>query len=467
MHTVHNNIGSNGKEFLMLKQVVSAAFGLLLLFGAATGFCADLYEDAATGQLFTKPGDGRTLVSVPTEKMGTLYEDKDSGAVYTRPGGNRQPVGPASPMASAAGTKTPVETEQPAADYSTQAFTEAVRHVVSDDEATTYPKVKLGTLFYGEYLYDFNKQVLNADGSKGARNLFQLNRGYINLRAELTPEIKVRVTPDISRDSTGDYKLRLKFGYVDFHDFLAAYPSLEAKLGQFETAWLDYEEGLWQYRMQGTMLIEREGFINSADLGASFKGKLPQGFGDWQTDVINGEGYHKDETNKYKSVQARLTLTPLQFSPYTKGLNLTGWCELGRENLQRNMDRIIAFAGYKYEDDLFLGFEYDWTHGKDKFASASRGINNTKGAGYSAMAWYRMPFLAPLRVMGRYDHFNHNEDALASASTVNRYIYGASYDLGKSVTFLLDNEHTLAGSGINASEPNENLLKVDVQWKFN
>jgi hypothetical protein len=460
----------------MSKIFITTLVGFMLMLGAMPGFCEEgaatvLYQDKETGQLYTKPAEGRVPVDavkdlkMPESAMGGLYED-ENGNVYTKPGAGRKPVmaaqAPATPQASEASE---------GGDYSTQAFTDAVKHVISDEESTTYPKVKLGTLFYGEYFYDFDNKNTTADnGHQDHRNKFTLNRGYINLRAEMTPEIKTRVTPDITRASNGDFSFRLKFGYVEFHDFLNFYPSFDVKLGQFETAWLDYEEGLWTYRIIDTMLIEKEGFFNSADLGVGFKGKIPAGYGDWQVDVINGEGYHADEANKYKTVQARLSIVPLPQVDLLKGLQLTGFASTGKADFGHKRDRYIGFVGYKYHDDLFLGAEYDITRGKDSFVTSAgtglaAGVQNVEGHGFSAMAWYRMPFLKPLRILGRFDKFDHNDDT--ADSTVHRWYYGVSYDLNKNVMFVLDNARTVTDKNLKAaSYKNENLLKADVQWTF-
>jgi hypothetical protein len=476
----------------MTKIFITTLVGFMLLLGALPGFCEEgaatvLYQDKETGQLYTKPAEGRVPVDavkdlkMPESAMGSLYED-ENGNVYTKPGAGRKPIAaasqpPATPQASEAG--------EGGADYSTQAFSDAVRHVVGEEQATTYPKIKMGTLFYGEYNYDFDKRNTTLDnGHHDPRNKFTLNRGYINLRAELTPEVNFRFTPDITRindsnsKNNGDWALRVKFGYVEFHDFLNFYPSFDVKLGQFETAWLDYEEGLWTYRVLDTMLIEKEGFFNSADLGVGLKGKIPAGYGDWQVDVINGEGYHADEANKYKTVQARLSIVPLPQVDLLKGLQLTGFASTGQQDFLTKRDRYIAFLGYKYQDDLFIAGEYDSTFGADSFIkSANSNLGpgalgtrkNIKGQGFSAMAWYRMPFLKPLRALGRYDYFNHDLDQ--SHSTVHRWYSGLSYDLNKYVMFSVVNERSifdanLAASGKGASS-NENLLKVDVQVKFN
>lgn len=62
----------------------------------------DLYEDTATGQLYTKPADGRVAVDagVLPAAAAVLYED-ESGVVYTKPGPGRVAVVEAAPEADA------------------------------------------------------------------------------------------------------------------------------------------------------------------------------------------------------------------------------------------------------------------------------------------------------------------------------------------------------------------------------
>ena len=48
-----------------------------------------------------------------------------------------------------------------------------------------------------------------------------------------------------------------------------------ARLGIQQTPLLDYEEGIYRYRFQGTTFTERDGFYTSADAGASFHYNFP------------------------------------------------------------------------------------------------------------------------------------------------------------------------------------------------
>jgi hypothetical protein len=71
-------------------------------------FAADFYEDPATGQIFTKPADGRNKVELPAS-IGALYQDAETGAVFSKPAAGRVavevPAAPAAPAAVASSVK--------------------------------------------------------------------------------------------------------------------------------------------------------------------------------------------------------------------------------------------------------------------------------------------------------------------------------------------------------------------------
>ncbi len=432
----------------MKKYLSATILALALLSISASGWCQTptLWQDPKTGQVFTKPGEGR----VPVD-LSTL-------------------TAPQSSPAQAASA--------PAGDYSSQAFKDAVTNAIGEKKANTYPKIHIGGLMYGEYYYNLDKEnTTNDNGHKDAKNAFVLNRGYLNVFADLTPQIGVRITSDLNRvggitdgganvgNTNGDYEFRLKYYYVDFHKFLPFYQGMEVKMGQFQTPWLDYEEGLWEFRVVDNMMIEKEGYINAGDLGVDFRGPLPKGYGSWQVSVDNGEGYHADETNKYKAVEARLTVNPIPQIDALKQLQFSGYAKISKQDFLHDNDRYIAFAGYKYHDDAFIAGEYDWTRGTDPAKLTHPGKNNINGQGFSAMAWYRMPFWKPIRILGRFDKFRHDEDA--PNTTVTRWIYGVAYDVNKNVMFVVDNDRATTGAALKkAGDLDNNFVKADLQVQF-
>src|ERR1041385_4138916 len=161
-----------------------------------------------------------------------------------------------------------------------------------------YPIVRVGVLSYVQY----DAELENRDGY----NVFDLTRGYININGQLARNVRFRITPDIRRatsDSTlsGSLLFRLKYAFVELDNLKTAGSWI--RFGAHQTPWLDFEESINRYRVQGTMFSEREGLIpGSSDFGVGYFTPIGK-YIDIQTGVYNGEGYAQTDANKYKSAQ--------------------------------------------------------------------------------------------------------------------------------------------------------------------
>src|SRR5262249_25464281 len=145
--------------------------------------------------------------------------------------------------------------------------------------------------------------------------------GQIDIRGRLSQLIEFRLTPDVARETSafsnisGSLELRLLYGYAQF-DFDQWMPAGSyARFGIQPTPWLDFQEGIYRYRFQGTMFAEREGYLGLSDAGASFHVALPSNFGDLHVGVFNGENFNKAEVNNEKSLQVRGTIRPFANAP--------------------------------------------------------------------------------------------------------------------------------------------------------
>lgn len=95
----------------MKKLLTILAVGFAFALCAVPSFAAELYEDPNTGQLFTKPGEGRVPMTMPDEKAGALYEDPETGTVFTKPAPGRVAVIETTPQASQAVQEPPKKEE--------------------------------------------------------------------------------------------------------------------------------------------------------------------------------------------------------------------------------------------------------------------------------------------------------------------------------------------------------------------
>src|ERR1051325_3872816 len=127
-----------------------------------------------------------------------------------------------------------------------------------------YPIVRVGVLSYLQY----DAELKNRDGY----NNFDVTRAYLNINGQLSKNVRFRLTPDIRRatDSSlsGSLVLRIKYAFMQFDNVT---PKGWIRLGANQTPWLDFEEGINGYRVQGLMFSEREGLIpGSSDFGVSY-----------------------------------------------------------------------------------------------------------------------------------------------------------------------------------------------------
>jgi hypothetical protein len=186
-----------------------------------------------------------------------------------------------------------------------------------------YPIIRVGVLSYVQY----DAELKNRD----AFNAFDLTRAYLNVNGQLSKNVRFRFTPDVRRvtDSSlaGSLVLRVKYAFVELDNIKAARSWV--RFGAHQTPWLDFEESVNRYRVQGTMFSEREGLIpGSSDFGVGYFTPIGK-YIDVQTGVYNGEGYTQTDVNKYKSAQGRLTLRPFAGRGVANGLRVSGFYNAG------------------------------------------------------------------------------------------------------------------------------------------
>jgi hypothetical protein len=316
-------------------------------------------------------------------------------------------------------------------------------------------KVKISGVSYLQYKYETeNQKDLNA---------FEITRGYLTLKGALSEDTKWRFTADLTRKSDGDLEYRLKYAYLTLTDLI---PDAQLKLGQTQTSWLDWEEHIWGYRMQGTVFVDREGYLTSSDLGVSLVGSLGKHL-EYATMLSNGEGYHAAESNKYKMGDIRLTYTPLPENDFWKNLRLTGYFQGGR--YASNQDRYRVIGNISYKNDRFtLAGEYlyasdPYSRVSSKHPSLAGLSGDAKARGISVYGVLKFPDKwNKFSLIGRYDYLDPDNDV--SDNSHYRYIYGISYRLNKNVRFLIDNDVVNYDSASGTNDANEVLLQSEIKF---
>ncbi|HTL05076.1 MAG TPA: hypothetical protein VL241_04970 [Gemmatimonadales bacterium] len=294
--------------------------------------------------------------------------------------------------------------------------------------AAQAPTVTVGGVAYAQFAYQL-KDTANHS------NNFDVTRAYLNVLGKFAYGINTRVTADVYRNTDGSLAYRLKYAFASWTPNDGKSP-LTFKLGQIHTPWIDWEEHLWDYRMQGQMATERAGFMSSSDFGAGIDGMWGYDRFNFQVGVYNGENYNKAPGDQRKDLMGRASLRVLASDEGGRdgGLRLSGYAQLGKPTGGGTRQRFIGMLSYRSKL-LTLAGEFAAT--KDSVLSAP--VTPRKDAQLvSLFGVLRVP-KTKLQMIARLDSFDPDTDA--GNDRTNRFIAGVAYQLSGNLRVLADIDH--------------------------
>lgn len=325
-------------------------------------------------------------------------------------------------------------------------------------------QVTVSGVGYVQYGFALAKDTLTADSSIQHVNNFDITRAYINVNGRLPGGIVTRVTADIFNNAAinGSRLFRLKYAYVAWTPDSS---HLTYKLGQMHTPFIEWEEALWDYRMQGTMPMDRNGYISSSDFGLGVDGKWNTDQLNFQAGIYNGENYNGGLSDQRKDIMARASYRLMNTNDMTRvgGLRLTAYAQLGMPGSGGQRRRFIGMVSYRTAD-LTLAAEFAAT--KDSIT----GGNTTVGGGavgpltarsgqvISAFGVFHLP-ATRVSFIGRVDLVDPNTASATASDKQTRLIAGVSYQLTPNVRLMADYDGVSYESGFapgTASLPNAN-----------
>ncbi len=290
-------------------------------------------------------------------------------------------------------------------------------------EAAMALHLTVSGVVYGQYQY------LLSDGASHLNN-FDITRSYVNVVGNFGAGVTTRVTPDVYRPtSTSALAFRLKYAYVQWRPANGTAP-VDFRFGLSMTPWLDWEEALWGYRMQGPMFLDRAGYLTSSDYGLSMDLFSHDQGVNGQFAVVNGEGYGSAPGGQFKDFEGRASVRLLKTDDMSRvgGLRLNAYGQLGRfDSTGFARRRWIGGASYKSKL-LTLAGEYALlTNGTDS--------TNINGNGLSAYGVLNIP-QTPVGIIARVDRIDPNKDVANKAFTT--FIGGLSYRISPNLRVLGD-----------------------------
>ena len=312
------------------------------------------------------------------------------------------------------------------------------------------PAIRVGLTLFPQYIVQTEPRITDAAGNPVRRNAFDVGRAYINLTGQLSHIVAFRLTPDITRQSgtvnsanvTSDslvFRIKYAYGQFNLDDWMTR--GSWVRLGIQQTPWVDFEEGIYRYRFQGTVFAERIPLpttMTSADAGVSFHYNNSRNYGDVHFGLYNGENYQRVETNDQKGFEFRGTLRPFaRMMPILRGVR--AHLVYYKDAYASDADRKRVMGNVTFEHK-YLNAGFDYLDAKDQSLPTATSVS---ADGYSIWATprYEFPNLSSWDVLLRYDHFTPNTSATpapAGSSPVpgstlfrdqhqNRTIFGVAY----------------------------------------
>jgi hypothetical protein len=343
--------------------------------------------------------------------------------------------------------------------------TPAAGHTPPDDT----PSVKVGVVIFTDYTYTDKPTITDADKNVIHPNAFNVGRSYINVTGNLSHLVAFRITPDITRETgTGStlagsltFRLKYAFGQVNFDDFLTH--GSWARIGVQQTPFVDFMEGIYRYRFQGTIFEEREGFLTSSDFALSAHYNVPGNYGDIHAGVYNGDGYSRVEANNEKAFQVRGTVRPLPLGGNLKGLRLTAFYDADEYLRNGPRKRFVAAATFEHK---YVNAAFDYLQATDRTAISATEV---KSSGWTAWATPKLLSLqeskSGLEGLIRFDDLKPNKSIDARRK---RLILGLAYWFpllrGPSAALMVDMDKATFDSALN--RPTEQRYALHALFTF-
>src|SRR5882672_947068 len=288
--------------------------------------------------------------------------------------------------------------------------------------AAQAPQVTVSGVSYLQYVYQL-KDTANH------QNNFDVTRAYINVLGRFSGGVSTRITADIQRVGAGDNSLRFRLKYA-FVGYTPQGSSLTYKLGQIHTPFIDWEEALWDYRMQGQMAMERGGYLSSSDFGLGVDGNWKGDKVNMQVGIYNGESYSGGPGDQRKDLMGRVSVRVSETDDVSRvgGLRVTAYGHYGKPTTGGLRSRLLGMVSYRSKQITLAG-EYaitrDSTTGGAKQPSTVASVFGVYHFSNSKAA-----------VLARVDLTDPNTNV--GNNRLTRFVGGASYQLTPNLRLLAD-----------------------------
>jgi hypothetical protein len=465
-----------------------------------------LYVDPSTGQVFTRPGKGRSLLTtIPATALDpNAIEQRVEQKTQAQLQQNQQQM-----------FDLEKKNDQLASQNHQLAQQVAEIKPAWRDYITNFQnKFAVGTLVYGDYRFythtGFGPQELTQLNAPGPGNnsfsSFDISRAYLNFFFYPADGWTVRVTPNIYRmngsaaadkfgsggssigsNLSGNMGYRLKYTYLQYSKvFDSISDSLKGDSvqgGFIPNPLVAWEEDLFGYRYV-TLTPWNYLSLSSTQPGVSISGPIKfneKQYADYDVGAYDNATFHAFEQTDTKQVMGRVSVYPFGAKWRFEGLGATFFYDYGYGNVspdfiggpptfnakESHIMRAAAILHYTAENWGLIA-EYDFGHnaftGGNLFSSSGPsdyfGTATTSYSGFAKMTTaflengqavergldfmghYHIP-TTPFTLFGLFEWFQPNTKVNNDPLDFQRWVAGVSYQYNEYLRFAIDSQNTM------------------------
>ena len=458
-----------------------------------------LYVDPATGQVFTRPGKGRSLLTeVPATTLdANAIEKRVEQKTQAQLDQNKQQIQQLVQQ-NAALTQSNADLSKQVAEIKP-----AWRSYIDNFQ----DKFRIGTIFYADYrLYThtgFQPQELENINNPGPQNnifnSFDITRSYLNFYFFPTDGVTLRITPDIYRsigngtapqigtnttfssNLDGSLNFRLKYGYVEYNkifDWAQPLKGNSIQGGAVPNVFIPWEEDLFGFRYV-TLIPWNYYGLSSSQLGVQIGGPIKFNelqYVDYGIGVYNNANFHQYEQTDTKQFMSRISVYPLGAKWRFDGLGLTWFFDYGYGNVAPNFQgtapfgvqpesRVVRQAILLHYTAMNWGAIFEYDFGRNAFTTgnlfsgsapstttgspyinfntmATGFLNNssTEQQGFNGMGHYHIP-RTPFTVFGLWSLLHPNTNVTSNPLDFQRWVVGVQWQVNEYLRVALDSQN--------------------------
>ncbi len=255
----------------------------------------------------------------------------------------------------------------------------------------------------------------------------------------------------------GSLGFRLKYAFVTWNP---GQSPITFKFGMLNTPYIEWEETLWDYRMQGTVALDRNGYLSSSDFGALVEGNWGSERVQLSAGVINGENYNRTPGDKRKDLAGRLSVRLMNTDDMSRtgGLRVTAYGHYGKPTGGGERQRYVGVLSYRSRLLTLAGV---FAATRDSTTTVER----RSGRVISVFGVLRVPN-SRVQAIARVDRVDPSADGDDDAQT--RWIGGVAYQVAPNLRVLADIDHLVyqGGTPTPALEAVRSQALFQVQFTF-